>query len=174
MEQFDWPHVAQIAGVLLTLLLGTIGTLLGVLLYRQKGARDVMISEMKRVHTSIEKRVEVEIVDRRKSMRQFYLAVEGHRAEAKEDVEKLYNKLDRQSGEIITNFKDVCANRQQACSAILHAEMAHQKELLQQTCSKITKVQDDRNTKWIEQRKLNMELLSKTNRMTRANKEGTC
>lgn len=163
MEQFDWPEVAKIAGVLLTLLLGTIGALLGVLLYRQKGAKDVMVSEMKKSNSSLEKKVEMEITDRRKSTRQFYSAVEGHRAEAKEDIERLYDKLDRQSGEIITNFKDVCTTRQRACNTVLHAEIAHQKELLRQACSKISKVQDDRNAKWIEQRKINMKLLSKTN-----------
>jgi len=163
MEQFDWPEVAKIAGALLTLLLGTIGALLGVLLYKQKGAKDVMLCELKKMDRSLETRLIEEVVDRKKSTKLFYATVEQHRIESREDIEKIYEKLDKQSGEIAANFKEVCSSRQEGCSTFVHAEIAHQKEQIGQVCSKIDKVSEDRNTKWIEQRKLNIQLLSKTN-----------
>ena len=163
MEQFSWPEVAKIAGVLLTLLLGVIGSLLAVLLYKQKGAKDVMLTEVKKSNNSLGKKVEAEIDDRRESTRQLYMVMEKHREERREDIKELSNKMGEQSGEIASHFNEICTSRQKSCSTIVHAEIDNQKEKLNQICSKIVKVQENRDSKWAEQRKLNMQILSKTN-----------
>ena len=171
MEQFNWPEVAKIAGVLLTLFLGVIGSLLGVLLYKQKGAKDVMLTEVRKSNNSLGKKLDIEIIDRRKSTRQLYAAMETHRDETRGDMKELSDKMDRQSGEIAANFNKICSIRQESCSTFVHAEIKHQKEQVSQVCSKINKVQEDRNARWGEQRKLNMDLLGKTNHVARVNND---
>jgi len=155
-SHFDWPEVAKIAGGVSISLLGIIGGMIGYLLKRQG-----MIPELKLAVDKMSEKLTNEINDRRYSVDHaistFNKELSEERAFSKEVIKDISDKLEKNTQQIIANFKSQCTLTQAACSGAMAKDLEHFGNRLELNCSKIAAIQRQRQDKWKEQDKLNLQ-----------------
>jgi len=172
VNQFDWPEVAAIAGVIIVLLMTLITALLTILLRRsgKEGNGDGIIVQVKAIKSSIETKInslktkiDQETKDRKEDFDFVKLCVTEGRVEWREDINVLHQKLDTGLGKVVEDFHLMCTTSQTKCAALQKVAINGTKEKLAITCRTVEEMGKERQRKWEAQEVLNREFVSKIN-----------
>lgn len=160
-DPFTWHSAAVVAGGVCMALLTIIGILLTIILKRQGTTRSEIVSDVQQITERLDKKIDTETTERRESVAKVHGRVESVEKEGRDNVDRIFRKIDDSLRAISSDFKEFCKSRQESCSAIMQKDIENNSALLERNCKKncerLESIEKDRREKWHEQQVFNRD-----------------